>query len=78
MTTSARLFTNGRSQAVRIPKAYQFEGVSEVLIRKEGDALIIVPARKTWTSYAEEAPPVGGDFLAKRPGLMDDDGRIAW
>ena len=47
--TVARLFTNGRSQAVRIPKAFQFEGVSEVVIRKEGDALIMVPARKTWT-----------------------------
>ena len=78
MATNARLFTNGRSQAVRIPKAYQFEGVSEVLIRKEGDALIIVPARKTWTSYAVDAPPVGDDFLAERPKLMDDAGRIVW
>ena len=78
MTTTARLFTNGRSQAVRIPRAYQFEGVSEVLIRKEGDALIIVPARKTWTSYAGDGPPVGDDFLAERPELMDDAGRIAW
>lgn len=78
MATSVRLFTNGRSQAVRIPKAYRFQGVSEVLIRKEGDALIIVPARKTWTSYAEEAPAVGKEFMAERPELMDDDVRIAW
>ena len=76
METSARLFTNGRSQAVRIPKAYQFEGVSEVLIRKEGDALILTPARRTWTSYAGEAPPVGDDFMAERPELMDDDSRV--
>ena len=78
MATSVRLFTNGRSQAVRIPKAYRFQGVSEVLIRKEGDALIIVPARKTWTSYAEDAPTVGNDFMAERPELMDDDVRIVW
>ena len=78
MTTTAKLFTNGRSQAVRIPKAYQFDGVTEVLIRKEGDALIIVPARKTWTSYPEDAPPVGDDFLAERPELMDDAGRVEW
>lgn len=78
MATSARLFTNGRSQAVRIPKAYQFKGVREVLIRKEGDALILVPARKTWTSYAGAAPPVGADFMVERPSLMDDDGRIVW
>ncbi len=74
MTTTAKLFTNGRSQGVRIPKAYQFEGVSEVSIRKEGDALILVPARKTWTSYPEDAPPVGDDFLAERPELIDDAG----
>ena len=78
MATSVRLFTNGRSQAVRIPKAYRFQGVSEVLIRKEGDALIIVPARKTWTSYAEDAPAVGDDFMAERPELMNDDVRIVW
>lgn len=78
MTTTARLFINGRSQAVRIPKAFQFEGVSEVLIRKEGDALILVPARKTWTSFADDAPSVGDDFLAERPDLMDDAGRVAW
>ena len=76
METSARLFINGRSQAVRIPKAYQFTGVSEVLIRKEGDALIIVPARKTWRSYSDEAPAVGDDFMVERPELMDDDGRV--
>jgi len=78
VATSVRLFTNGRSQAVRIPKAYRFQGVTEVLIRKEGDALIIVPARKTWTSYAEDAPAVGNDFMAERPELMDDDVRIVW
>ena len=36
METIAKLFTNGRSQAVRIPKAYQFDGVDRVLIRKQG------------------------------------------
>ena len=74
METIAKLFTNGRSQAVRIPKAYQFDGVDRVLIRKEGDALVILPARKTWESYAEEAPAVGDDFMAERPDLMDGRG----
>lgn len=78
MTVIAKLFTNGRSQAVRIPKAFQFEGISEVLIRKEGDALILVPARKAWTSYPQDAPSVDDDFLAERPDLMDDPGRVSW
>ncbi len=75
MEAIAKLFTNGRSQAVRIPKAYQFEGVDEVLIRKEGDALVILPVRKTWESFADEAPAVGDDFMAERPELLDG-GRV--
>ncbi len=73
MEITARLFANGRSQAVRIPKAFQYEDVDEVILRKEGDALVIVPARKSWESFAEEAPPVDDDFMAERPALMDDD-----
>lgn len=73
METRAKLFTNGRSQAVRIPKSCRFTGVEEVVIRKEGDALILLPARKTWESYVDEAPAVGDDFMAERPELMDGD-----
>ena len=42
-------------------------------IRKEGDVPIMVPARRTWTSYADDAPPVDDDFMTERPALMDDD-----
>lgn len=41
----ASLFRNGRNQAVRIPREFEMEG-SEVLIRKEGDRLILEPIRK--------------------------------
>ncbi len=39
---SAKVFTHGGSQAVRLPKAYRFE-TKEVLIRREGDAVILEP-----------------------------------
>ena len=71
MGRTTRLFVNGRSQAVRIPKAYRFEGVTEVVMRRQGDSLIITPARRTWPSYADEAPAVDDDFLIDRPALMD-------
>jgi len=77
MQVTAKLFFSGRSQAVRIPKAYRFQGVDEVTIRKEGDALVIAPVRKTWKSYADEAPVVGEDFMADRPELADS-GRVAF
>lgn len=42
---TAKLFTTGGSQAVRLPKEYRFQG-SEVFIRKEGEAVIIEPKSK--------------------------------
>lgn len=42
METIAKLFQNGGSQAVRLPKDFRFEG-SEVRIRKENDKVIIEP-----------------------------------
>ena len=41
----ASLFRNGRNQAVRIPREFEMEG-SEVLIRKDGERLILTPIRK--------------------------------
>ena len=42
MESTAKLFQNGRSQAVRIPKAFRFKG-TEVRIRKEGEKVILAP-----------------------------------
>lgn len=44
-TTRAKLFWNGRSQAVRLPRAFRFDG-DEVEIRREGDAVILEPVRR--------------------------------
>lgn len=43
---TAKLFSNGRSQAVRLPKAFRFEGVSEVQIERDGDAVILRPPKR--------------------------------
>ncbi len=48
MSATAKLFTHGGSQAVRLPKAFRFEG-SEVSIRKEGDAVILEPMRSDFS-----------------------------
>lgn len=42
---TAKLFKHGGSQAVRLPKAYRFPG-KEVLIEKQGDAVILRPAKR--------------------------------
>jgi virulence-associated protein VagC len=41
----AKLFRNGRSQAVRLPKEFRFAG-DEVTLRREGEAVIMEPVRK--------------------------------
>lgn len=46
-TTTARLFTNGRSQAVRLPKGFRFEGVREVSLERDGDTVILRPVAGT-------------------------------
>ena len=47
---TAKLFTHGGSQAVRLPKAFRFEG-AEVRIRKEGDQVILEPAVRDWAAF---------------------------
>ena len=45
---TAKLFKIGRSQAVRLPKAYRFEG-EEVYIKRVGEAVFLLPkTQKTW------------------------------
>ncbi|MCY3875073.1 MAG: type II toxin-antitoxin system VapB family antitoxin [Rhodobacteraceae bacterium] len=76
MAATAKLFTNGRSQAVRIPKDLAFEGINEVSVRKVGNKLILEPVRKTWTSFAQEeaADP---EFMADRVELLET-GRVTF
>lgn len=60
----AKLFWSGRSQAVRLPKEYRFEG-TEVRIRRRGDAVILEPIPTDWR-WLDELVAVGldDDFVA--------------
>ena len=46
MLETAKLFQNGRSQAVRLPKPFRFEGLTEVYIERDGDRIILSPSRR--------------------------------
>ena len=61
----AKIFLNGSSQAVRLPKAFRFE-TSEVYIRKVGDEVIISAKKPTWKSFFEKKSSFGEDFLQTR------------
>lgn len=59
MEARAKLFQNGRSQAVRLPKAFRFKG-SEVKITKEGERVILEPLETSkwpdgfWDIFTED------------------------
>ena len=58
----AKLFWNGRSQAVRLPKEFRFEG-DEVRIRRHGPGVILEPIPADWTWLDELSGPVDADFV---------------
>ncbi len=64
----ARVFKNGRSQAVRIPKEFRFE-TDEVYIKKEGDKVILMPVKKSWSSLLESLDKFSDDFMTERKQL---------
>jgi len=62
MEAIAKVFQNGRSQAVRIPKEFRFKG-KEVKISKKGDRVILEPLeRSKWPESFWDAFPVDPDF----------------
>lgn len=62
---SAKLFKNGRSQAVRLPKEFRFEG-DEVYIKKLGDVVILSPKENPWGPMLESLDEFSYDFLEER------------
>jgi len=71
---TASLFTNGKSQAVRIPKELEFEGINEVEIIRDGDSIILTPKRKSWSSFSA-VEKIDDDFIVNRPDVIED-GRV--
>ncbi len=61
----ARLFQNGRSQAVRLPKAYRFRG-SRVYIKKVGNAVVLIPYRDSWQTLVDSLQLFSDDFMEHR------------
>ena len=61
---TARLFSNGRSQAVRLPKEYQFKG-ENVFIQKVGEAVILVPVDKDWETFLHGLNSFSDDFMTE-------------
>jgi antitoxin VapB len=59
--STAKVFTTGRSQAVRIPKEYRF-ACDEVLIERDGERVILTPRPKSWRDYFAHASRFTEDY----------------
>jgi antitoxin VapB len=55
MLRTAKIFMNNRSQAVRLPKEFQFN-TPEVFIRRQGDEVILSARPRDWSAYLAPGP----------------------
>ena len=61
----AKLFKNGQSQAVRLPKEFRFDGES-VYIHHVGNSVVLVPKDNPWSAMLEARAQFSDDFMAER------------
>ncbi|MDP2806209.1 MAG: type II toxin-antitoxin system VapB family antitoxin [Gallionellaceae bacterium] len=62
---TAKLFQNGQSQAVRLPKEFRFEG-EEVFIKKTGNVVMLIPVAHSWDSLMGSLDKFSPDFMDER------------
>ena len=71
---TAKIFTNGKSQAVRLPKEYRFAG-EEVYIRKLGDVVYLFPKTSAWEVFMAGLNGFSDDFMAEGRDQGEDQVR---
>ena len=62
---TAKLFKNGQSQAVRLPKEFRMSG-KEVYIEKQGEAIVLLPKDKSWAPLFDSLNHFAKDFKIER------------
>ena len=68
-----KLFANGQSQAVRLPKAYRFDG-EEVYAKKVGQTVLLFPKNSAWSTFLEGLKGFSDDFMANgRETVFDQE-----
>ena len=61
----AKLFQLGRSQAVRLPKEFRFNG-TEVYVKRVGKAVVLLPMDDAWDSLAQSLDLFSDDYMSER------------
>ncbi|OGA30237.1 MAG: hypothetical protein A3I01_07225 [Betaproteobacteria bacterium RIFCSPLOWO2_02_FULL_65_24] len=63
---TAKLFRNGRSQAVRLPARFRFEGAEEVFVSKVGDTVVLSAKPSSWDDFFAAKPEGARGYLSRR------------
>ena len=59
---TAKVFENGRSQAVRLPKECRFD-TDEVAVNRIGDIVLLMPKTNKWSSFMQAIDMFSDDFM---------------
>ncbi|MBI4844139.1 MAG: antitoxin [Nitrospirae bacterium] len=62
---TAKIFQNGQSQAVRLPKEFRFKD-DHVYIKKSGNVVMLIPAKDSWESLFDSLDKFSDDFMTER------------
>ena len=63
---TAKLFCNGRSQAVRLPARFRFEGADEVFVSRVGDKVVLSAKPSSWDDFFDAKSAGAPGFLGRR------------
>jgi antitoxin VapB len=74
MVATAKVFINGASQAVRLPKEFRFDA-DEVCIKRIGSAVLLFPKEAAWDLMREALGKADDDFMADREQPEQPDER---
>ncbi len=68
MLATAKLFQNGQSQAVRLPKEFRFKDLKEVFIKKINGMVVLIPKSDTtvWDTMFDNLDNISDDFMTSR------------
>ena len=74
---TAKLFKNGQSQTVRLPREYRFEG-DEVFIKRVGNALVLFPKKNSWDVLTGSLKIFTPEFMMEREQPRKKEKRESW
>lgn len=72
---TAKIFRNGQSQAIRLPKEFRVTG-SQILIKKQGKFIILIPLEENpWETFFDNLHAFSNDFMLERNQPSDQQKR---